>query len=83
MSEMRALGCGQCLPNSEHGLGRLCLQRVVERGKRMNALDRMAHRRIDEHENAIEHVAAQREGLGRNQHRFAELVVGDAAGLFV
>ena len=67
----------------DHVFGRWQRQLVIEGGKRMDALDRMPHAWIDEHEDAIEHVAAQGECLPRHHHRLAELIACDAPRLLV
>ena len=47
----------------------------------MDALDRMADRRIDEHQEAIDHVARDAERLDRHHDRLAMVIAHDAAGL--
>src|ERR1700733_9121348 len=44
----------------------------------MDAFDRMPHRRIEKHQNAVKHLARDIEGLYGDHDRFAQLVVGNA-----
>jgi hypothetical protein len=73
----------QRLPDRQHAFGSRHSHVVVERGQCMDTLDRMAHRRIDEYENATEHLARKREGFCGDDHRLAELVARDALRLVV
>ena len=55
---------------------------VVEVGELIDALDRLADRRIEEQQDALEHRGRHAERLGRDHDRLAGRVAHDALGEF-
>lgn len=71
----------QRLPDRDHALRRLRCYLVVKQGQRVDAFNRVADGRIDEYENAVEHIARHAECLGAHHDRFAQLIAGNVLRL--
>ena len=71
------------LPDCQHAYRRRCGNLVVKRRENVDALDRVAYRRIDEHQDAIEHPARHIKNLRRDHDRLTQCVVDYALGLLI
>ena len=70
----RARACGRAArlpPDRQHALGRGRREFVIEAGEIVDPLDRLADRRIEEQQNALEHGGLHAERLGGDHDRLA------------